>query len=331
MKKILKQIFFLLLFFMTFSEFSFSQHTLKHFIFFSREREGILNSDFFMNPRITGAQITYPWKRLEPRKDQYDFSEIEEDLLFLESKGKKLFIQIQDVTFDSTVVAVPKYLITDTVYHGGVNSQYDYYKNGKPFKAGWVARRWDPEVSDRFYRLLEKLAGQFDGRIEGINLPETSMEFPKKPGLLPDGFTDRSYTNAIKMNMLTLKTNFKQSVPLLYANFMPGDSKESLREIYDYSRTIRLGMGGPDIKVYRPAQMENSYPLIRAMAGIAPTGVAVQEGNYSVINPKSGKKVTVPEILGFAEDYLKLEYIFWCTEEPYYSKEVLPLLRSLKK
>jgi hypothetical protein len=325
------RIYFLLILSIALSEFTYSQDTIRHFIFFSRDREAILDSDFYLNPGITGAQITYPWKRLEPQKNKYDFSEIEKDLIFLESKGKRLFIQIQDVTFDSTVVAVPEYLLTGSVYHSGVNSQYEFVADSKPIKAGWVARRWDPMVAYRFHLLLKKLAGQFDGRIEGINLPETSVEFPEKYGLLPNGFTYSRYVAAIKKNMLVLKTCFKKSVPLLYANFMPGDSKEDLKELYNYAREICIGMGGPDIKVYRKAQMDNSYPLIRDMAGIAPTGVAVQEGNYSILNPKTGKQVTVPEILEFAQNYLKLTYVFWCTEEPYYSEQVLPLIKSLKK
>jgi hypothetical protein len=319
----------LLLLILVFSNNTYSQNTIFHFIFFSREREGILDSSFYANPGIAGAQITYPWKRLEPVKDEYTFEEIEEDLTFLKSKGKKLFIQIQDVTFDSTIYAVPKYVLTDTIYHGGVNSQYDLNTMGKPVKAGWVSRRWDPQVAGRFNILLKKLAEQFDGRIEGINLQETSVEFPKEKELIPDGFTSSKYVEAIKKNMLELRTCFKKSVPLLYANFMPGDSDEELKELYEYAKEIKIGMGGPDIKVYRPFQMANSYPMIRNLSGIVPTGVAVQEGNYSVINPKTGKQVTVPEILAFAQNYLKLNYVFWCTEEPYYSGQVLPLLRSI--
>jgi hypothetical protein len=67
------------------------------------------------------------------------------------------------------------------------------------------------------------------------------------------------------------------------------------------------------------------------MAGIVPTGVAVQEGNYSVLNPQTNQPVTVPEILDFAQNYLLLTYIFWCREEPYYSQKVLRLIRSQKK
>ncbi len=82
--------------------------------------------------------------------------------------------------------------------------------------------------------------------------------------------------------------------------------------------------------MYRKYQMENSYPLIRDLHGIVPTGVAVQHGNYDIINPKTGKQVTVPEILDFAENYLRLNYIFWFIQEPYYSQQVLPLLKSQK-
>lgn len=170
---------------------------------------------------------------------------------------------------------------------------------------------------------------QFDGRIEGINLPETAVDFPEN--LRPDGSTTKSYIEAIKNNMLVLRANFKKSISLQYANFMPGDSKESLETIYDYAKEIKLGVGGPDIKVFKKFQMENSYPLIRNIAGIVPTGMAVQDGNYDVINPKTDKKVTIQEILDFAQNYLKLNYVFWCTEEPYYSKQVLPLLKPLKK
>jgi hypothetical protein len=309
----------------------YPQNKIKHFIFFSQDRERIKNSIFYLNPGITGAQVTYPWKQLEPQKGKYDFTAIEEDLAFLRSKGKRLFIQIQDVTFDSTLFAVPKYILRDTVYHGGVNSQYEFTKDNKAIKAGWVARRWDAAVAERFHLLLRKLAARFDGKIEGINLPESSVDFSEKAELIPAGFTIINYTKALKANMLEVKKDFVHSISIQYANFMPGDSKASLQELYNYAKRIKIGMGGPDIIVYRKYQMENSYPMIREISGTVTTGMAVQEGNYDVIDPKTGKKVLVTEILDFAKYYLKLDYIFWCTEDPYYTKEVLPLLKSLKQ
>jgi len=306
----------------------------KHFIFFSLDRENIYDSAFYSNPGVSGAQITYPWRRLEPLKDQYDFSEIEEDMNFLNSKGKKLFVQLQDVTFDSARYPVPKYILTDSAYHGGADPQYYFYDEdeNKAEKAGWVARRWDPAVAERFHKLLIILGEKFDGKIEGINLAETAIAFGENGKLFPKGFTYENYRDAIKQNMKVLKQAFPNSAPILYANFMyeHGESKSNLIELYKYAKEIRMGMGGPDIKVYRKYQMENSYPLIRDLHGIAPTGVAVQHGNYEVINPKTGKQVTIREILDFATSYLRLNYIFWFIQEPYYSQQVLPLLKSLK-
>jgi hypothetical protein len=59
------------------------------------------------------------------------------------------------------------------------------------------------------------------------------------------------------------------------------------------------------------------------------TGIAVQEGNYAYTNPKTGKRVTSGELLAFATNYLGVDYIFWCDEEPYYSRDVLPMLAQL--
>ena len=330
--------FFLLALASLFVDITYSQNGLKHFIFFSRDREAIHDTNFYLNPGITGAQITYPWKRLEPRKDEYDFSEIMEDLDFLKSKEKTLFIQIQDVTFDSTLFAVPYYILTGIAYHGGANPQYEFTDDDedRPVKAGWVSRRWDTAVANRFHKLLFELGKRFDGKIEGINLPETSVDFGSKGNLHPPGFTYENYRDAIKANMKVLRQAFPKSIVIQYANFMPGESlpgedKLYLKSLYTYAKEIKVGVGGPDIKVYRKFQMDNSYGLIRNSHGMVPTGVAVQEGNYDVVNPKTGKQVTVAEILDFAQNYLRLNYIFWCTEEPYYFNQVLPLIKSLKK
>ena len=78
---------------------------------------------------------------------------------------------------------------------------------------------------------------------------------------------------------------------------------------------------------YQRRQMGNSYELIREVAGEVPVGIAVQDGNYDHINPKTGKRVTVAELIEFATEYLKADYIFWCTEEPYYSNDVVTFMQ----
>jgi hypothetical protein len=79
---------------------------------------------------------------------------------------------------------------------------------------------------------------------------------------------------------------------------------------------------------YKPGQMRNSYPLLREFAGTIPTGIAVQEGNYEHTNPKTGQQVTIPDLVGFATEYLHVDYIFWCTQEPFYSRKLIPFLEQ---
>ena len=46
------------------------------------------------------------------------------------------------------------------------------------------------------------------------------------------------------------------------------------------------------------------------------------------VNPRTGKRVTIAELIAFATEYLRADYIFWCTEEPYYSKDVVTFMRK---
>jgi hypothetical protein len=89
---------------------------------------------------------------------------------------------------------------------------------------------------------------------------------------------------------------------------------------------LKVGLGGPDLLPYRMGQQHHSYPLIAAAAGSVPTGIAVQEGNYEDRNPASGARVQVAELLAFATEQLRVEYLFWGTQEPFYSRQVLPLV-----
>jgi hypothetical protein len=307
------------------------------YVFFNRDREQISEASFLDTPAIEGAQIKYTWKQLEPARDEYDFEAIRHDLAFLQARGKKLFIQVQDASFDPGIVPVPRYLRDDSQYHGGANPQYDIPEDdearAKP--AGWVARRWDPAVRKRFQKLLMALGREFDGKIEGIDLPETAIEFGESGRLFPDGFTRRGYRDAVLSNMAALKRAFPRSLAMQYANFIleePGDSKHAyLRSIYQKAAELKVALGGPDLLPWRPGQMQNSYPLLHEYSSRIRTGIAVQEGNYADVNPKTGKQVTIAELIDFATDYLGVQYVFWCTQEPYYSRDLIPFLQAREK
>lgn len=305
---------------------------VHHYVFFGQDREQLKEANSFLEtPALEGAQIGYSWRQLEQGKENYDFGVIHQDLAFLKSKGKKLWIQFQDVTFSPNRINVPKYLLDDPKYHGGADKQYRTTENADddPEHEGWMARRWDPAVQERMHKLFAALGKEFDGRITGINLAETAGGFGRNGKLFPKGFTPDIYREAIITNMKALKRAFPKSIAMVYANFMPG-GRVNLEAVYKAARESNIAVGGPDLMPFRPFQLSNSYPLIRESAGKVPTGLAVQDGNYSDVNKETGKRATIAELLKFGTDDLKLDYIFWCTEEPYYSQELIPFMRAAK-
>lgn len=304
----------------------------RHFVFFERERQRISEPSFLENERLVGVQLKYTWRELEPERDRYELQPLLDDLAFLESHGKLLFVQLQDVSFSEEVL-VPDYRRTDPAFGCGVARKYEY-EGGDESKAhfeGWVARRWDPAVRARFIRLLEVLGREVDGRIEGLNLSETSIGFGESGKLHPAGFTYESYVEGTKALMTGARRAFPRSCVIQYANFMPGEwlpgtDQGYLRAVYAWADSIGVGVGGPDLLPYRKGQQNHSHPLIAARGRGTPAGVAVQDGNLEETNPATGKRVTVAELYRFAKERLRLDYVFWGTQEPYYSKEILPYL-----
>ncbi|MFN7937004.1 MAG: hypothetical protein U0R19_27020 [Bryobacteraceae bacterium] len=286
----------------------------SHYVFFNRDRERIREASFLEARGVTGAQLKYTWRELESRRGEYDFSAVRADLEFLTARGKRLFVQLQDSSFDDSIVNVPEYLRAS-----GVARQY-LERDGKQVPDGWVARRWDASVRTRFHLLLAALGKEFDGKIAGINLAETSI------GVTTADFDPRAYRDAVLDNVRALKKAFPRSVAMQYANFMPGewlpgDDHGYLRSVYAEAIRTGAGVGGPDLLPKRKGQLAHAYPLLREAAGKAPTGIAVQEGNYS-------EGSSVEELYRFAVETLRVDYVFWGAESPYYERDVLPLLAA---
>jgi hypothetical protein len=301
------------------------QDSILHFVYFARDRELIHDHPFLKIERFTGAQIMYPWRELEPGRGNYDFSAIREDYEYLRSSGKKLFIQLQDATFRADFNGLPDYLLT-VEFDGGAAPQV----NDDGRIAGWVAKRWNKQVQIRFALLLRELGKEFDGAIEGINLQESAIGVDSK---IDTAFTPERYTESLKINMLALKQAFPSSTTMQYANFipgewLPGDDKGYLRSIYKYGEEIGVGLGGPDLMIKRKGQLNHTIAMMHEGTYTVPLGIAVQDGNYIEQTGNSiavsNRKNIVPVLHAFAKDFLKVRYMFWACEEPYFTEDVLP-------
>ncbi len=298
---------------------------IRHFVYFARDREGIHDHPFLESPRFVGAQIMYPWSELEPSKGRYEFSVITKDLDYLKSKGKELFIQLQDATFDPRFRGVPDYLCAQEYGGGAVLQRND---NGIP--DGWTAKRWNKRVRERFSLLLRALGETFDGRVEGINLQETAVGVTSK---YDGSFSPSVYAESIKANMLALKEAFPRSVKIQYANFMPGEwlpweDKGFLRSIYQFGEEIGVGLGAPDLMVRRKGQLNHALAMMHEHKYSVPLGIAVQDGNYIGLTDaafvKEDRENIVPLLHAFAKDFLNVHYMFWVNQDPYFEEDVLP-------
>jgi hypothetical protein len=279
----------------------------------------VVHARLIERPDIEGVQVVYNWKSLEPAQGRYDFSQIETDLAFLEKRGKRLFVQLQDRFFDIGARNVPRYLLEEPVYGGGLAPQRDNPGEGQPEGHGWVAMQWNPAVRARFQALLSALAKQFDGRVYGINLPESAVDID--PKVDSTGFDCDTYFDAEIENIRHARQVFQKSFVVQYVNFWPcewEDDRRYMSRTFATAQELRIGLGGPDIIPWRKGQMKNSYPFFNRFKGKLPlVAMAVQQPTLTYTNPKTQQKFTREEFLDFAENYLGVNIIFWSVSAPW--------------
>eukprot|EP00903_Cladosiphon_okamuranus_P002115 g2113.t1 len=197
---------------------------------------------------------------------------------------------------------------------------------------GWVAKRWNNAVQDRFAALLKALGDEFDGEIEGLNLQETAIGISSETD---PSFSSSVYASSLKTNMRALKSAFKTSTVMLYANFMPGEwrpweDQGYLSGLYEFGEETGVGLGAPDLIYTRKGQLNHALALMHERSYSTPLGIAVQDGNYigetNTLQVLHERKNMVPVLHAFARDFLKVDYMFWRNQKPYFEEDLLPCL-----
>jgi len=63
-----------------------------------------------------------------------------------------------------------------------------------------------------------------------------------------------------------------------------------------------------------------------------PLGIAVQDGTYIGLTNSSKvvsqRRNLVPLLHGFAQDFLRVDYMFWVDQSPYFEEDLLPCFES---
>ncbi|PTB41639.1 uncharacterized protein TrAFT101_009753 [Trichoderma asperellum] len=267
---------------------------------------------------IVGVQAQYTWKSLEPTEGYYNFSKITRDYKNVLGKGKKLWVQVQDRTFDPSNDPVPGYLHTP-YYNNGSAPSCDGNCTSENFNVtGYVAQQWNARVRSRYQALLKELAHDFDGKITGLNLPETSITVD----VTANNYTDEGYFLGELENAGYAASVFKKSYAVQYVNFWPdgwNNTNNRFTDSFNYYAKHGVGVGGPDLIPNKPGQMKNSYVYIPEYHNKVPiTVIAVQQPDVlNETNAATGKPFTKEEFVDFAVNDLKIDIIFWTTIIPW--------------
>ena len=306
----------------------------RHFLYVGRDRDLVHSAAMLDTPALEGAQVKYTWRELEPERGRYDLHRVQDDIAYLTSHGKRLVVQLQDASFDDRV-NTPDYLARDTTFHGGSAHKYTSESADDSLGrfTGWIARRWDPAVQARWAALLEVLGDSLDGRIEALVLSETATEFGASGRYRPAGFTPESYVRGIQAQIAAARSAFHRTSVIQYANFMPGEwlpktDHGYLRAVIAFAESAGAGIGGPDLMPTRKELRAHAYPLIAARPAGVVAGLAVQNGNLATLDPVTHQPLGIARVAAFAQDSLRLDYVFWGTQEPWFTRDVLPWLRA---
>jgi hypothetical protein len=113
-------------------------------------------SSFLEARQFVGAQLKYSWRQVEPERDLYNLQPILDDLAFLNTRGKRLFVQLQDVSFSEDVL-VPDYLLNDPAVRARfANHSYPLIAGRGPgVRAGVAGAPKSRTIRQRLYPTFE--------------------------------------------------------------------------------------------------------------------------------------------------------------------------------
>jgi hypothetical protein len=271
-----------------------------------------------------GIAIRYKWSELETSKGVYNFASIDKQLAGVASRNKNLIILLETKSF-TTEIKVPKYLQT-AEYEGGI---FLLEKNNKP--EGSNLKLWNIKVRDRLMALSTALGKHLNTNpnFEGFGLQETALGNPLNPLTV-------TQANGYYTNLIAVDKKIRQSFPNTMTYQLTNYPRSELNYIISEIKAMGAGVGATDIFLQEPGLFikgtkntsDGLYLRFPALHNQIPLLAQVEKSNYENTRyDGKGYVPTVTEILNFARDTLKVNYILW-TRSPGYFDDVLLVMKQ---
>lgn len=276
-------------------------------------------------PALRGLQIRFLWSELEKSEGVYDFAAIDQHLSKLAVRQRRLVIQVQTKSFNPDWKLIPDYLKTPK-YEGG---QFAFNSYNNSTVNGYNIKLWNPQVRDRLIALFRELGKRYNSHpfFEGVGMIETALGNPVDP--LSTTQIEGFYDNLLSVHQ-HMRLYFPNTMTIQEVNY----PRPELESIIGGLKNMGTALSGPDILIEEPGLLfegskyspKGIYPYYPEVAGTIPIAPQVMGSNY--VNTRAdgtGYQPTVTELLAFARDRLKSNYIFWLRDPKYYP-QVLEML-----
>jgi hypothetical protein len=264
-----------------------------HYLSSAKLRDTIDDILFLLEPSVTGLQLRYSWRELEPSRGVYNFDHIKNDLRILSSRGKKLNVMLMDKSFTSARFT-PDYIPTFLSPEGS------------------CAKRWDPFVVLHFRSLLEALARAVPGI--DVSTEESSLGQFLLGDPVTSDYTPEAYANSLIEVCSFGRTLFPRF--FWYANFIKGNNS-LLYNIAKFVAPLGVYIGGPDVTPESDGHIKVVTPFYEWLAKTYPRGSrfsSFQRNSYKHERP-NGVYWTMAELYTFAVTHYDPDTMFWNIKE----------------
>nr|WP_242447342.1 glycoside hydrolase [Nitrosomonas supralitoralis] len=281
-------------------------------------------------PALRGMQLRYLWGWLEKSPGVYDFSSIDKHLAKLTAMNKRLVIQVQTKSFNANWKLIPDYLKAPQ-YEGGAFKYSDFgpIPSNDGSRYGHNIKLWNPNVRDRLIALFKALGERYNSHpnFEGIGMIETAMGQAITPLTTPQ--LDGWFNNLIIVQQ-NMRTFFPNTMTIQEINY----PRNNLKQITSAMAEMGGALGCPDVYPDEPGlnfpgnpySPQGAYRYFSQLTGVVPIAPTVEKVNYlNTRGDKLGHVPTVQELLVFARNDLKSNYIFW-QRVPEYVDQVLAVM-----
>jgi len=274
-----------------------------------------------LEPALSGVAKEYAWRKLEPAMGRYDFAELEEDLAALGAVGKRLIVAI-GVEGPKARPNAPDWL-RGARYGGGVyRTRNDTYR----------VVQWNAAVSDRLCSLYTALGARLDGApyLEALMTPEFSLRSGVMEINAQDGVQEMDRAAQIRLlglRMAALAGAFPNTVVMQQVDWVSMPGWRPWRDIERFARELGVGVACPFMAMRDASLTAGAYTLFPRLAGKVPLGVTVGP-HWAELSNREGGPASAWDVLKFAREELRVNYMFWSSRQPHFRDRVQPLLRG---